>query len=46
MDDVNTFNLSGSNRGKEGYRGKGGVDVTVIITNKTTFMVNPQPVTV
>ena len=46
LDDVDTFNISGVDRGKEGDHGKVGVDVTTVITYKTPFVVNGKLVTV
>ena len=46
LEDVDPFNISGVDWGKENEQGKGGVDVTTEITYKTTFLVNVQPVAV
>ena len=45
MEDVDSFNISRVDEGKESEQGKGGVDVTTEITYKTTFLVNGKPVT-
>ena len=46
LDDVDSLNISGLDGGKKGEQGKRGVDVTIIITYKTTFPENAQRVTV
>ena len=46
MENVDTFNISGVDGGKEGERGKLGVYVTVIMTYKNNFVVNSQTVAV
>ena len=46
LDDVDTFNISGVDGRKEGKHVKLGVDVNVVITYKTNFVVNGQSVTV
>ena len=46
LDDVDPFNISRVYRGKESEQGKRGVDVTNIITYKTSLEVNRKPVTV
>ena len=43
---VDPFNISGVDGGTESEQGKGGVDVAAVITYKTPFMVNRQPVIV
>ena len=43
---MDPFNVIGVDREKEGEYGKGGVDVTAVITYKTPFVVNGKPVTV
>ena len=45
IEDVDLFNISGVDRGKESKQGKRGVDVTTLITYKTPFVVNGKPVT-
>ena len=44
LDDVDTFNIRGSDRGKESEQGKGWVDVTD--THKNLFVINRKTVTV
>ena len=46
MYDVDQFNISRVDGRKESEQGKGGVDVTAVITYKTPFVVNGKPVTV
>ena len=46
LEDVNPFNISGVDGGKESEQGKGVVDVTALITYKTTFVVKRKPMTV
>ena len=46
LDDAYTFNISGVDRGKESEQGKRGAEVSSVITYKTTFVVNGQPVKV
>ena len=46
LEDMDPFNISGVDGGKEGEQGNGGVDVTVVITYKTYFVVNGKPKTV
>ena len=46
LDDVNLFNISVVNGGKEGEEVKVAVDATVVIIYKNPFMVNGQPVIV
>ena len=46
MGDVDTFNISGLYRGKESEQWKWGVDLPVVITYKTSFVVNGKSVTV
>ena len=46
IDDVDPFNASGVDGGKESEQGKGGVDVTTLITYKNLFVVNVKPMTV
>ena len=46
MDDVDPFNISGVDRGKESETGKLGINITTVITYKTPFVVNGQLVTV
>ena len=46
LDDVDPFNISGVDDGKESEQGKGGVDVTTVITYKNPFMVNRKLVIV
>ena len=46
LEDVYPFNTSGVYRGREGEQGKERVDVTEVITYKTTFVVNRKPGTV
>ena len=46
LDDVDPLNISGVERVKEIEQGKGGVDVTTVITLKTHVVVNGKPVTV
>ena len=43
---MDPFNISIVEGGKESEQGKGGVDVTVVITYKTSFVVNGKMVTV
>ena len=45
LDDVDPFNISRVDGGKESEQGKGGVNVTAVITYKTPFVVNKKPVT-
>ena len=46
MEDVDPFNIGGINGGKEREQGKGGVDVTEVITYKNPLVVNGKPATV
>ena len=46
LEDVDLFNISGVDGGKESEDGKGGVDVTSVITYKKPLVVNGKPVTV
>ena len=46
LDNRDTFNIIGLDRGKEIDHGKEGVDVTAVITYKTPFVVNRKMVTV
>ena len=46
LDDVDPFNIHGVDVGKEIEKGKGGVNVTAVITYKNTFVVSRKPVTV
>ena len=43
--DVDPFNISGVDGGKEIEQGKLGLDVTAVITYQNTFVVNGQPMT-
>ena len=45
LDDVDPFNISGVDRGKESEQGKGGVDVTAVMALKK-LVVNGKPVKV
>ena len=44
LEDLDPFNISGLDGGKESEQRKGGVDVTAVITYKTPFVVNGLPV--
>ena len=44
LDDVDPFNISGVDGGKESDQVKGGGDVTALIIYKNTFVVNRKPV--
>ena len=46
MYNVDPFNISGVDGGKESEQEKRSVYVTAVITYKTTFVVNEKPVTV
>ena len=46
MDDVDPFNISVVDGGKEIEQGKLGLDITSVITYKNPFVVNVQLVTV
>ena len=46
LEDMDPFNISGVDGGKESEHGKGGVDVTTVITYKNPFVVNGKLVTV
>ena len=46
LDDVDPFNISRVDGGKESEQGKGGVEVTTSITYKTPLVENGKPVTV
>ena len=46
LDDLDPFNISGLYEGKENYQGKGGKNVTELITYKTPCVVNTKLVTV
>ena len=46
MEEMYPFNIIGVEGGKESEQGKGGVDVTAVITYKNTFVVNRKMVTV
>ena len=41
---MDPFNISGVDGGKYSEQGKGGVDVTTVITYKNPFVVNKKPV--
>ena len=43
---MDPFNISGVDIIKDGEQGKGGIYVTSVITYKTPFTLNTQPVTV
>ena len=43
---MDPLKISGVDRGKESKYGKGGVEVTALITYKTPLAVNGKPVTV
>ena len=45
MEDVDSFNISRVDEGKESEQGKVGLDVTAVITYQNTFVVNGQPMT-
>ena len=45
LEDVDPINISRVDGGKESEQGKGGVDVTTVITYKNPFVVNRKPVT-
>ena len=46
LEDMDIFNISGLDGGKESEQGKVGVDVTALFTFKTPFMVNGKLMTV
>ena len=46
LEDVDQFNISGVDRGRESKQGKGGLYVTAVINYKNTFVVNAKYVTV
>ena len=46
LEDMDPFNISGVDRGKEGEQVKLVVDITAVITYKTPFVVNGKPGTV
>ena len=46
LDDVDSFNISGVDGGKESKQEKEGIYVTAVITYKTPFVGNEKPVTV
>ena len=46
LDDINPFNISGVDGGKESKQGNGGVEVTTVVTYKNPFVVNRKLVTV
>ena len=46
LEDVDPLNISGVGGGKESEQGKEVVDVTTVITYKTTFVINGKPATV
>ena len=46
LEDVYSFNIIGVDGVRGGEQEKGGLEVTILITYKTTFVLNEKPVTV
>ena len=46
LEDVDSFNISVVDRGKESEQGKGGLDITTVTIYKTPFVVNVKQATV